>query len=138
HRPVRVGVLGPDASLGQVDAAVPQLRAAHIGAQNPLGLFGRLRLRNLVGGEELFGRRAGGGDDGGAGGADLEDPAGAHAGGGGDGVDVEEDLVVLVGREQIAIRQGTDHTLRQRAGELVALVIAEEAREDLQYVPHPR
>src|SRR5699024_12881788 len=92
HRAVRIGVLGPDASLGQVNAAVPQLGAAHIGAQNRLGFFGGLRLRNLVGGDERFGCRTGGGDGGCAGGADRDDPTGAHAGGGGGGGDVGEDL----------------------------------------------
>ena len=80
---------------------------------------------------------AGRGDHRSPGRRDFKDAPGAHAGRVHNRIDVEENLVGLVGGQGLGISQRTDHARVQRCWELVLGVAAKLAGEYLQPRPHP-
>ena len=114
--PVAERVPAPDPALGFVDQALGVVRVGGQRLQQVCGIFPVGGGGNFLVREEFRNRRAGGRHDAGPGCRDLENPPGAHGRRVGDGVDVEEDLVRLVGGQHLLVGQRPHDVLLEDAG----------------------
>lgn len=113
--------------------AVAKLTLGDEVAELELGLLGVVGHRDVVP-EELRNGRGRSAQHRGLGRRQLEQSAGAHRGGAGDRVDVQEDLVGVVGRQHLLVGQAAGDIRLEAAGKAVPLVLHLHARIDVQVV----